>query len=89
MHSVGCVSQENPDLEDRGLPSLAGFGKCEDFSFFLWCLDGVEWLFSKDFCLVMLSLSGPLARKSRLLLEIFFPSVLSDILICCILQHQL
>lgn len=49
MHSVGCVSQENPDLEDRGLPSLAGFGKCEDFSFFLWCLDGVEWLFSKSF----------------------------------------
>ena len=46
MHSVGCISQENPDLEDRGLPSLGGFGRREDL-FFLWCQDGVVWLFSK------------------------------------------
>lgn len=43
-----------------------------DFFFFLWYLAWVEWLLSKDFCLVRLLLSGQLARKSRFLLEIFF-----------------
>ena len=43
-----------------------------DFFFFLWYLAWVEWLLSKDFWLVSLLLYGPLARKSRLLLEIFF-----------------
>lgn len=59
-----------------------------DFFFFLWYLAWVEWLLSKDFCLVRLLLSGPLAIKSRLLLEIF-SSVLYEILICFLLQHQL
>lgn len=64
MHSVGCVSQENPDLEDRGLPSLGGFGRREDL-FFLWCLDGVVWLFSKSFLSCCCSFNGPSARDSR------------------------
>lgn len=71
------------------LPLMAWMGIWPQiFFFFLWYLAWVEWLLSKDFCLVRLLLSGPLAIKSRLLLEIF-SSVLYEILICFLLQHQL